>query len=148
MLVFHSFTTCGVLSASRGKGNETARRAWEVCPEVSPKISQYPSIIEIVDLKILEKSVTMHDKHGTTGKINDKPGLVCSEGHAVPFHQQALPSVTMRNGPNPSCLQVGPGPRVQNGNCNPWQLGLDKKMVTSGKFSGQPFHPLFSPVSS
>lgn len=123
-------------------------KAWEVCPAVIPKISQYPSITEIVNLKILEKSVTMHDKHSTTGKINDWPGLVCSEGHAVPFHQQALPSVTMRTVLNPSCLQVGPAPRVQNGNCNPWQLGLEKQMVTSGKFSGQPFHPLLSLVSS
>ena len=75
ILFFHAFTGCDTVSAFHNKGKKTAWQTWDVFPEASPifaKLSQYPSILDDVDLEILERFVVlMYDTSSTVASVDE-----------------------------------------------------------------------------
>ena len=137
MLFFHAFTGCDVVSYFWGKGKLTAWPTWDVYPEVSSlfrKLSKYSPTITDGVLDILEKFVvTMYDKHSNTNKVDEARLQLFTK------KQRSYDSIPPTS-----------GARQQSLTCNlkAQPIGAGKRMVKSGKFFGQPSHPLLSHVSS
>ena len=149
ILFFHAFTGCDVVSAFRGEGKRHGKHGrfalkwalsqsiptyhrrcrhqhpWEVCHHHVWQAQHYRQLIR-----------------------QDWTCLLGSKGVMMPFHRQAHPSFSMWNGLPSKLPEYGARQQCTRCKLKALQTGAGKKMMRSGKFSGQPLHPLFRLVSS
>ena len=119
---FHAFTGCDVVSAFHGKGKKSDWHTWNVCLDATGvfiKLSQYPTVLNDKDERILETFVTtLCDRSSDSTRVNAaRLELVARKQRqyeAIPPTQAVLMQHTKRAIYQASWY-MGPGNSMPNG---------------------------------
>ena len=140
----HAFTGFDTVSAFRNKGKKTAWQTWDVFPEASPifaKLSQYPPILDDGDLEILERFVVLMDRSSTVASV-DEVRFDMFARKQRPYLQQKQLCFNTLNVLHIRQAAYGVSQPSLSQKQRILLTGDGRRLVKSGRSTGQPFHHL------